>query len=74
MVVHDPRLVGPEGRYLYGDYCDGKIHALLVEGGKVTENRDLGLTVPTFSSFGLDGRGGVYVVATDGGVYRLKAA
>jgi glucose/arabinose dehydrogenase len=74
VVVHDPRLVGLEGRYLYGDYCDGKIHALLVEDGKVTENRDLGLTVPTLSSFGLDGRGGVYVVATDGGVYRLKAA
>ena len=32
---------------------------------------DLGLTLPTLSSFGVDGRGNVYAVATDGGVYRL---
>ncbi len=74
VVVHDPRLPSLEGRYLYGDYCDGKIHSLLVDGGAATELRDLGLVVPTLSSFGVDGRGRVYAVATDGGVYRLDPA
>jgi glucose/arabinose dehydrogenase len=74
VVVHDAGLPDLAGRYLYGDYCDGKVNSLLVDGGKVTEPHDLGLTVPTLSSFGVDGRGRVYLVATDGGVYRLDAA
>src|SRR5207245_336055 len=73
-VVRDPRLPGLAGRYLFGDYCDGKIHSMLVVDGKATDVRELGLTVPTLSSFGVDGRGRVYVVATDGGVYRLDPA
>ncbi len=71
VVVHDPRLPSLAGRYLFGDYCDGKLHSLRVDGGKATDVTDLGLTVPTLDSFGVDGLGRVYVTATDGGVYRL---
>jgi glucose/arabinose dehydrogenase len=74
VVVRDPRLTGLVGRYLFGDYCEGKIRSLLIEDGKATDARDLGLTLPTLSSFGVDGRGHVYTVATDGGVYRLDPA
>jgi glucose/arabinose dehydrogenase len=74
IVVRDPRLAGLVGRYLFGDYCEGKIRSLLIEDGKATDVRDLGLTLPTLSSFGVDGRGHVYAVATDGGVYRLDPA
>jgi glucose/arabinose dehydrogenase len=74
VVVHDPRLTALTGRYLYGDYCDGKIHSMLVTDGKAGEITDLGLVVPTLDSFGVDGRGRVYVTATDGGVYRLDPA
>jgi len=74
VVVRDPRLPSLGGRYLFGDYCDGKLHSLLVDGGKATDVTDLGLTVPTLDSFGVDGLGRVYVTATDGGVYRLDPA
>jgi glucose/arabinose dehydrogenase len=74
VVVRDPRLPSLGGRYLFGDYCDGKIISMLVADGKATELHDTGLSVPTLSSFGVDGRGRVYVTATDGGVYRLDPA
>ena len=74
VVVRDPRLPSLAGRYLFGDYCDGKLHSMLVDGGKATDVTDLGLTVPTLDSFGVDGVGRVYVTATDGGVYRLDPA
>jgi glucose/arabinose dehydrogenase len=71
VVVHDPRLPSLAGRYLFGDYCDGKLHSLRVEDGKAADVTELGLTVPTLDSFGVDGIGRVYITATDGGVYRL---
>ena len=74
VVVRDPRLPSLAGRYLFGDYCDGKLHSMLVDGGKATDVTELGLTVPTLDSFGVDGLGRVYVTATDGGVYRLDPA
>jgi len=74
VVVRDPRLPSLAGRYLFGDYCDGKLHSMLVDGNKATDATDLGLTVPTLDSFGVDGLGRVYVTATDGGVYRLDPA
>ena len=74
VVVRDPRLSGLVGRYLFGDYCNGKIRSTLIQDGKASDPSDLGLTLPTLSSFGVDGRGRVYAVATDGGVYRLDPA
>ncbi len=71
VVVHDPRLPLLEGRYLFGDLCDGRIHSMLVAEGSATEIRDLGIVVPNLDSFGVDGRGRVYVTSTDGGAYRL---
>jgi glucose/arabinose dehydrogenase len=74
VVVRDPRLSGLVGRYLFGDYCNGKIRSALVQDGKASNVSDLGLTLPSLSSFGVDGRGRIYAVATDGGVYRLDPA
>jgi glucose/arabinose dehydrogenase len=74
VVVHDPRLPTLAGRYLFGDYCNGEIDSMLVVDGKATDVGELGLSVPTLSSFGVDGRGRVYATATDGGVYRLDPA
>jgi hypothetical protein len=71
VVVRDPRLPGLAGRYLFADYCDGVMHSTSIVDGKTTDVADLGLTVPTLSSFGVDAQGQVYVTATDGGVYRL---
>jgi glucose/arabinose dehydrogenase len=74
VVVRDPRLPTLAGRYLFADYCDGKITSTVVENGKATDVRDLGLQVAALSSFGVDGLGRVYVTSTDGGVYRLDPA
>jgi len=74
VVVRDPRLPGLDGRYLFGDYCDGKIESLKVVDGKATDGRDLGLQVPELSSFGVDGAGRVYATSTAGGVYRIDPA
>jgi glucose/arabinose dehydrogenase len=74
VVVRDPRLAGLVGRYLFGDYCNGKIRSTLIDDGKAIDVRDLGPSLAALSSFGVDGRGHVYAVSTDGGVYRLDAA
>jgi glucose/arabinose dehydrogenase len=74
VVVRDPRLPGMAGRYLFADYCDGKIMSTLVADGKATDLHELGLQVAALSSFGVDGVGRVYVTSTDGGVYRIDPA
>jgi glucose/arabinose dehydrogenase len=71
VVVRDPRLTDLTGRYLFADYCEGKIQSTSIVGGQATDVRELGLTLPTISSFGVDAQERVYVAATDGGVYRL---
>ena len=70
-VVRDPALPDLAGRYVFGDYCLGKIWSAYLDGGQATAS-DLGLpTVPELSSFGEDACGRVYVTSLDGPVYRL---
>jgi glucose/arabinose dehydrogenase len=71
VVVRDTRLTALAGRYLYGDFCAGRITAVGVENGRVTSSGDLGLVVPELTSFGVDGAGRVYVMSLRGDVYRL---
>ena len=72
-VVRDPRLTGWVGRYLYGDFCRGRIESARLSSGKATEQRSTGLEVPSLSSFGEDALGRVYAVSLDGAVYRIVA-
>jgi glucose/arabinose dehydrogenase len=69
-VVRDPRLTALRGRYVYGDFCDGKLHSARLRPGRVS-NRSLGLTVPGLSSFGVDQARQVYALSLNGPVYRL---
>jgi hypothetical protein len=58
------------GRYVYGDYCDGRLrlaHLRRPNAGTHTT----GLNVNSLVSFGEDSRGRVYAVSLDGPVYRL---
>lgn len=71
VVVRDPRMPALAGRYLYGDFCSGKITALTVESGRVTASDGLGLVVPELTSFGVDDARRVYVMSLRGDVYRL---
>jgi hypothetical protein len=70
VVARDPRLFALEGRYLYGDYCSGKITVVAV-ADKAGASDDLGLVIPELSSFGVDGVGRIYVMSLKGDVYRL---
>jgi glucose/arabinose dehydrogenase len=73
-VYRGRRIGGLRGAYLYGDYCSGWVRAARTRDGKVLEQRDLGLQVPSLSSFGADAAGELYALSLAGGVYRLAPA
>ena len=73
-VYRGRRIPGLQGAYLYGDYCAGWVRAARAPGGRVAEERDLGLQVPGLSSFGADANGELYALSLGGGVYRVAPA
>ncbi|MGH3066480.1 MAG: PQQ-dependent sugar dehydrogenase [Gaiellaceae bacterium] len=73
VVARDPRLPALAGRYLFGDFCSGKITALEAERAQVKASGDLGLVVPELTSFGVDGARRIYVMSLRGDVYRLDS-
>ena len=74
VVVRDPGLPGLRGRYVYGDFCQGQIHAARLSPGGATEDRALPLKpIESLASFGEDAAGRVYVVSLAGAVYRFVA-
>jgi Glucose / Sorbosone dehydrogenase len=72
VVLRDLRLPSLAGRYVYGDYCVGRLRSFKIAAGKAIGDRGLGLTVPSLSSFGEDARGRVYATSLNGPVYRLS--
>ena len=76
VVVRDPRLTGLAGQLVFGDFCTGEL-SMLTPGKPVLQPapiRKLDLRVPETSSFGVDGLGRVYVMSTEGDVFRLDPA
>ncbi|MGH2923544.1 MAG: PQQ-dependent sugar dehydrogenase [Solirubrobacterales bacterium] len=64
---------GPvSGRYLFGDFCNGRLRTLVPDLGGARKIRRLGVTVPALTSFGEAGNGTLYAASLDGPVYRLK--
>jgi glucose/arabinose dehydrogenase len=70
-VVRDPALPSLAGRYVYGDFCAGELRSLVATPGGARDDRALGITVPSLSSFGEDTEGHVYATSLEGPVYRL---
>lgn len=64
------------GAYLYSDYCDPTIRALLARDGQVVDERSLDVEVPggQVASFGEGADGTLYVLSLDGGIYRIDPA
>jgi glucose/arabinose dehydrogenase len=60
-----------KGRYIYGDYCSGRIWTLQIQNGKAVGVRAEGINVKSLSSFGVDAAGELYAVSLDGTVYRV---
>jgi glucose/arabinose dehydrogenase len=70
-VVGDRRLPALRGRYVYADLCEGQLRSLVPHLRRASDERKLGLAVPSPSSFGEDAQGRVYVCSLNGPVYRL---
>jgi hypothetical protein len=73
-VVRDRSLGDLYGRYVYADYCVGRIRSLLLPGatsGVASDDRFDGIVVPKPTSFGEDSCGRLYVASEGGTVYRL---
>jgi glucose/arabinose dehydrogenase len=62
------------GAYVYSDYCDSAIRALVERGGKVTGQRDLGITGNQVTAFGEDQNGELYVLSQGDGLQRIDPA
>jgi len=65
-----PSLVGS---YFYADYCGGWVRSFRFAGGKATEPQEWSVLSPggNITSFGQDAAGELYVLTSEGGVYRI---
>jgi glucose/arabinose dehydrogenase len=70
-VVADPTLPSLRGRYVYADYCEGRLRSLIPHLHGAGAEHPLGLSVPSPTSFGEDDAHHLYVTSQAGGVYRL---
>ncbi len=61
------------GAYVFGDFCDGALQALVLRDGRAV-HRELGPVVPALASFGEDADGELYALSLEGPVYRLIPA
>jgi glucose/arabinose dehydrogenase len=71
VVVRDPILSALRGRYVFGDFCRGRIESARLSNGRARRVRTHKLQVGQLSSFGEDGRRRAYVTSLAGPVYRL---
>jgi glucose/arabinose dehydrogenase len=72
-VYRGTAIAGLHGAYVFSDYCDNRLRAIAVDGGRVVGERDLGIEVPRVVSFGEDGAGELWALSLSGGVFRLTA-
>jgi glucose/arabinose dehydrogenase len=74
VVVRGGRLPDLQGAYLFSDFCDGVIRALVPDGKGGWNDLNLDATVDFPVSFTLSQDGTVYVLSLAGGIYRLEPA
>jgi glucose/arabinose dehydrogenase len=72
VVVHHPSLATLEGDYVYGDFCQQGLRAVELDSTGASNDRAIGVDIPSVVGFGEDGRGRVHAVSLDGPVYRLR--
>lgn len=70
-VVHDPDLPALDGRYVYSDFCSGKILSFKLTGTKASDDKPTGLEAQSPTSFGTDNAGHIYVTTLNGDVFML---
>jgi glucose/arabinose dehydrogenase len=70
-VVRDRRLRSIFHRYVYGDFCAGRIRSLIPDPGGARKDHRTGVTVPGLTSFGEGPNGSLYATSLEGPVYRF---
>ncbi len=65
------KLSSIKGRYIYGDFCIGKLRSLVPGLGGAKKDRALGARVPMLSSFGQGPGGSLYATSLNGPVFKL---
>ena len=65
------RLGSLRNRYLYGDFCTGKIRSFRLEEGRARGDRSEGITVPALASFARSGDR-IWAISLEGGIWRLR--
>ncbi|HMG26055.1 MAG TPA: PQQ-dependent sugar dehydrogenase [Acidimicrobiia bacterium] len=73
-VYRGSKIPGLTGQYLFSDYCDSTIRSIRERGGKVADQRDLGLKANQVTAFGQDQDGQLYVLSQGDGVQRVDPA
>jgi glucose/arabinose dehydrogenase len=63
-----------QGAYVFSDYCEGALRALVVEDGEVTDEAVLDVEAGSVVSFARDADGELYVLDLQGAVLRLQPA
>ena len=64
-------LKGLRKRYVYGDFCNGRLRALTPRLGGAKRDRGIGLRVPSLTSFGEGPGGSLYATSLNGPVFRV---
>lgn len=72
VVVRDRAVPALNGKYLFADFCRGRIFATTLGSATQPTDQDTGLSIASVSTFGQDGRNRVYVASLDGPVYRIR--
>lgn len=74
-VYRGSAIPGLQGRYFYSDFCRGFLKSFLPSGGVITEQRDWNVgDIGNVVSFGEDGQGELYLMTSDGIVYRMESS
>jgi glucose/arabinose dehydrogenase len=73
VVVRDRALAGLRGRYVFADFCKGRVESARLSPGRARAVRRTSLQVGNLSSFGEDAQGRVYITSLNGPVYRIVA-
>jgi glucose/arabinose dehydrogenase len=73
IVVRGKRIPALRGRYVYADYCAGRLRSLIPDTAGARDERAVGTSVPAPTSFHQVRRGPVLVTSLRGGLYRLRS-
>lgn len=71
-VYRGSRIQGLQGAYLFSDFCDGTVRALVERDGEVAHQTELDAAVKRVVSFGQDSAGELYFLSSKGSLFRLE--